>query len=106
MKEKYYFYKDDPSEKIYHVDHLYFTDGEWHGEYGPILISFDGKKIYNLWTNLPWDFSDAEIKIIKEENEFWADLFNEREGTKKPDSIESGFPIIIDADLAEYDDEM
>ena len=44
MKEKYYFYKDDPSEKIYHVDHLYFTDGEWHGEYGTILISFDGKK--------------------------------------------------------------
>lgn len=67
---EYIFYKEHKNDTIYWVDHV--------GEIGELLISFDKKKIYNLFTDYPWKFTPKEKEIFDKENPYWADFFNWR----------------------------
>ena len=69
MSSKYIFYKEKNGAKIWQVE----TSQE-----GPILISFDKKTVYNLWTD--YGKLTAEQKaILKEEMPFWYKFFERRE---------------------------
>ena len=46
---------------------------------GELSVSFDGKKIYNLFTDYPEKFSVEEKRIFDEENPFWVDFFSEED---------------------------
>ena len=48
------------------------------GRIGELLVTFDGKKIYNLWEDYPWSFTDEERRIFDKENPFWANFFRDR----------------------------
>lgn len=68
----YYFHKDNSTDKVWSVTEV----GKWAT--GPMLISFDKKKIYNLWTDYPDNMTKEEVEIFDEENPFWADFFSWR----------------------------
>lgn len=68
----YYFHKDNPANKVWDVTEA----DKWVT--GPMLISFDKKKIYNLWTDYPDNMTKEEVEIFDEENPFWADFFSWR----------------------------
>ena len=60
------FYKNKLTDRIW-----------WHkeaGTYGPLEISFDRKKIYNLWSDYPDNMTKEEVEIFDKENPFWADF--------------------------------
>ena len=57
------FYKEEENNKMWSVHEKNCI--------GPVLVSFDKKKIYNLWTDYPKDFTKEEIKISKKEMPFW-----------------------------------
>ena len=59
----YEFYKEDDENTIWSVRDLKHI--------GPVLISFDKKKIYNLWCDYPNEFTKDEIAIFKKEMPFW-----------------------------------
>lgn len=42
---------------------------------GELNISFDRKKIYNLFEDYPYNMSQEEIKIFEEEEHYWASFF-------------------------------
>lgn len=84
------------NKKIYDVGLFHLISGEYWPNIGEILISFDGKKIYNLWSNYPWDFTNEEIAIFKEEDTYWANFFKDREGTEKFEDADRDYPIVID----------
>ena len=63
----YEFYKENPENKIWKVTHyrLYdkekgIVDGNFDVIIGEVLFSFDKKKIYNLWTDYPQNFTKEE----------------------------------------------
>lgn len=93
---EYEFYKENDDDKIYNVG-LWCIDekGEADQVIGLNLISFDGKKIYNLWTNYPWDFTDEEIEIFKKEDPYWHNFFKDRKKDEKPKNVEAGYPITV-----------
>jgi hypothetical protein len=64
------FIKENENDKIYWVD----TE-----EDGPLFISFDKKKIYNLWEDYPTNMTKEEVELFDKENPFWADFFADRE---------------------------
>ena len=66
---KYNFYKKNSENKIWWVE----TD-----EIGANLFSFDKKKIYNLWTDYPHNFTKEEKKLFDKENPYWANFFRGR----------------------------
>lgn len=68
--EKYNFYKDNPTDKVFWVDNP-DTKGEF-------LFSFDKKKIYNLFADYPHNLSKEEKKIFDKENPYWVEFFKER----------------------------
>lgn len=72
MPNKYVFYKDEdhPDNKVWEVAEI--------GTVGKMLFSFDKKKIYNLWTDYPHNFSPEEKEIFDKEYPFWADFFKDR----------------------------
>ncbi|MBT8990375.1 hypothetical protein BTH78_08655, partial [Lactobacillus delbrueckii subsp. bulgaricus] len=57
--EEITFYRNKRGDKIWRVDRV--------DEIGGIEVSFDKKKIYNLWTDYLSKFSAEEIEIIKKE---------------------------------------
>ena len=64
------FYKNKLTDRIW-----------WHkeaGTYGPLEISFDRKKIYNLWSDYPDNMTKEEVEIFDKENPFWAEFFKNR----------------------------
>lgn len=69
MSSKYIFYKEKKDAKIWQVE----TSQE-----GPILISFDKKKVYNLWTDYG-KLTTEQKEILKEEMPFWYKFFERRE---------------------------
>ncbi len=62
MKEKLYFYKRTPTEKIWWVNNKNpMPPGEF-------LFSFDKKKIYNLYRDYPWNLTKEEKELFDKEN--------------------------------------
>ena len=45
---------------------------------GEANISFDRKKIYNLFEDYPYNMSKEEIQILQEEEPYWANFFSWR----------------------------
>jgi len=66
----YTFYKENKTDKVWWVNH-------W-GVVGEHLISFDKKKIYNLFSDYPWNFTAKQKELFDKENPFGADFFKER----------------------------
>ncbi|MBT8853752.1 hypothetical protein BTH55_03010 [Lactobacillus delbrueckii subsp. bulgaricus] len=81
MNDKILFEKDKPSNKIWHVEHVTVPKGGGPAvrDTGRLEISFDKKKIYNLWTDYPDKFTPEEIEIFKKEEPYWANFFKARE---------------------------
>lgn len=42
---------------------------------GQLNISFDRKKIYNLFEDYPYNMSEEEIEIFEKEEPYWANFF-------------------------------
>lgn len=42
---------------------------------GELNISFDRKKIYNLFRDYPYNMSEEEIEIFEKEEPYWANFF-------------------------------
>lgn len=61
------FYKEKESARIWHTSGIGFIGG--------VHISFDGEKIYNLFEDYPYNMTEEEIRILQEEEPFWADFF-------------------------------
>ncbi|MEG0998877.1 MAG: hypothetical protein RSC99_10035 [Clostridiales bacterium] len=75
----YHFYKENENDKIWQVDEIEKIDGnEISYVRGKLLYSFDKKKIYNLWTDYPWELTKEEKNLFDKENPYWADFFKDR----------------------------
>lgn len=68
---EYEFYKNNESDRVWHVDKV--------GCVGPNLVSFDKKRILNLWPDYPWRFSKEEKELFDKENPYWAEFFQDRQ---------------------------
>jgi hypothetical protein len=71
MEDKYSFYKENESDKIYWVDNF--------EERGSFLFTFDKKKIYNLFADYPHNLTAEEKAIFDKENPYWMNFFKDRE---------------------------
>ena len=71
LSVKYEFYKENEKNLIYWVDNPRII--------GEHLFSFDKKKIYNLFSDYPWNLTAAEKEIFDRENPYWADFFKDRQ---------------------------
>ena len=65
------FYKENENDKVWWVDDL--------DSVGRLLVSFDKKKVYNLYEDYPWKFTKEEKEIFDKENPYWADYFKSRQ---------------------------
>lgn len=65
----YEFYKVDDENTMWSVR---------DGHIGPVLVSFDKKKIYNLWCDFPNEFTKDQIAIFKKEMPFWYNMLKSR----------------------------
>lgn len=45
---------------------------------GELNISFDRKKIYNLFKDYPYNMTKEEVEIFKKEEPYWANFFSWR----------------------------
>ena len=68
---EYEFYKNNESDRVWHVDQV--------GCVGPNLVSFDKKRILNLWPDYPWRFSKEEKELFDKDNPYWAEFFRDRQ---------------------------
>lgn len=71
----YEFYKEHSSDKVWWVSE-YSDDG--YQPKGPLLISFDKKKIFNLFSDYPHALTKEQKELFDKENPFWADFFKDR----------------------------
>lgn len=62
----YNFCKKNEKDVIWWVD-----DPETRG---PLLFSFDKKKIFNFWTDYPKNLTKTQKEMFDRENPFWADF--------------------------------
>ncbi len=83
--DEYEFYKRNPRDKIWQVEHFILLDKDKGYSpdnidriIGELLISFDRKKIYNLWIDYPHNFTKEEKEIFDKENPYWRDFFKSR----------------------------
>lgn len=72
--ETYEFYKENQEDTIWEVER--YEDGSLI--IGELLVSFDKKKIYNLWTDYPMKFSEEELAVFTKEKPYWRNFFRER----------------------------
>jgi hypothetical protein len=68
------FYKNKETDKIWWVDYI--------GMKGRFAVSFDKKKILNLFSDYPHNFTQEEKQLFDKENPYWANYFKEEEATK------------------------
>ena len=69
---------DDPvrsSQRVWSVTEL-SDDGS--PLRGPILVTFDKRTIFNLWTDFPSKFTPEQIQIMREEEPYWYEFFMPR----------------------------
>lgn len=45
---------------------------------GEMNFTFDGKRIYNLFQDYPYELTEEQKKIFDEANPFWAEFFKDR----------------------------
>jgi len=64
------FYKETEESKIWWIDKI--------DSIGEHLLSFDQKKIYNLFEDYPYNMTEEEVEIFDSENPFWRDFFSDR----------------------------
>lgn len=69
--EKIYPYKENPTDKVWWYDTPDVV--------GYFLLSFDKKKIFNLFEDYPAKLTPEEKAVFDKENPFWADFFKGRE---------------------------
>lgn len=62
--DEYDFYKND-GDKIWDVTENPISRG-------PVLFSFDKKKIYNFWEDYPQNLTKEEKELFDKEKPFWA----------------------------------
>ena len=82
-KVRKYFYKNNPTDKIYWVERLIESkDKDGKIKYDPVVgsyaVSFDKKNILYLFKDYPNRFSKEEKEIFDKENPYWADFFKDR----------------------------
>ena len=64
------FYKKNEKDKIWWIENLDSS--------GELLISFDKKKIFNLFEDYPNNLTKEQIEIFDKENPYWRDFFSYR----------------------------
>ena len=69
-----HFYKMHPDDKVFWYD---------DGSVGTLAISFDGKKIINLFSGYPWQLTKEEKELFDKENPYWANALKDRKKVKK-----------------------
>ena len=52
------------------------------GQYGEMLFTFDGEKVFNLFRDYPHELTPEQKEIFDAENPFWAGFFAHR--SQKP----------------------
>lgn len=62
------FYKKNEKDVIWWV--------EFPEETGRLAVSFDKKKILNLFEDYPKNFTEEEKRVFDNENPYWKDFFN------------------------------
>ena len=81
-RDHFEFYKENEDDKIWQADHFVIGENEKPCEdnlvIGELLYSFDKKKIYNLWVDYPYNFTDEELEIFAQEQPYWVDFFKDR----------------------------
>lgn len=70
MEKDFSFYKEKKTDRIWWV---YRPDVR-----GRMEISFDRKKILNLFEDYPWRFTPEEKRLFDKGNPYWADFFKSR----------------------------
>lgn len=69
--EEYCFHRVSPNGKVLWVERNDHTKGR-------LEVTFDQKKIYNLWSDYPDNMTKEEVEIFDEEEPFWAGYFSYR----------------------------
>ena len=64
------FYKKKETDEIWWIENL--------DSIGELLVSFDKKRIYNLFQDYPHNFTKEELEIFNKENPYWRDFFSYR----------------------------
>lgn len=67
---KYYFYKNNPSDKVWWVDNT--------GVIGVRLFSFDKKEVFNLFADYPDKLTKEQKETFDKENPYWKNFFADR----------------------------
>ena len=70
------FYEDRITGRVWHVDLA-------EQIIGPILFTFDRKKIYNYWSDYPQNLTPEEIRIFEEDCPYWENFSKERKKKAK-----------------------
>lgn len=65
--ERFFFFKNKLTDKIWHVE------PEKH-RIGPKLFSFDKKVVFNYWPDYPQNLTLEQKKLFDKENPFWAEF--------------------------------
>ena len=68
--EDFYKEKDKKNNKIWWTSKI--------DTLGELNISFNRKKIYNLFEDYPYNMTKEEVEIFKEEEPYWAKFFSWR----------------------------
>lgn len=53
------------------------------GQFGEMLFTLDGERIFNLFQDYPHALTKEEKQMFDEENPFWVDFFSDDEQTYK-----------------------
>ncbi len=77
------FYKKHDNDKVWWVHNI--------GIIGRLDVSFDKKKILNLWKDYPENFTKAEKELFDKENPYWANFFRDRCLEKKTEGLKYKF---------------
>ncbi len=95
--DKYEFYKKHKGDKVYWVDHWVSVGPnpeDVERPLGELLVSFDRKRLFSLWSDYPWRFTPEQKALFDKENPYWADFFRGRENDTPPpydDSYNHGY---------------
>jgi hypothetical protein len=66
------FYKNNEKDKIWWK--------EPDESIGQFVFTFDKKKMYNLYTDYPYNMTEEQVQQFDKENPEWADYFKDRKG--------------------------
>ena len=84
------FYHEHEGDTIWWTERGHYIDGEWYGDIGEWLFSFDKKKIYSMFIDYPYNMTEEEVEIFNRENPYWADFFRDRFDSTTDNNEEEG----------------